>query len=219
MNIFTIEIGKWLAADTGLTADEIDSMLEIPPDPKLGDYAFPCFILSKRMKKAPAAIAADLASKFTPRALITSARAVGPYLNLSVDRPRLAQEVLKAVVAEGERYGHSALGAGKTIVIDYSSPNIAKHLALHHLRSITIGGTLYRIFQALGYRCVGINFLGDWGTNFGQLIVAYKRFGSPEMLERDAVENLNVIEQLQRWLATNVQEALALEVGLLKLRL
>jgi arginyl-tRNA synthetase len=191
MNIFTCEITHWLSSQTGLAPDALDPMIEIPPDPKLGDYAFPCFTLSKAMKKAPPAIAAELAGKFAPGPLVTSARAVGPYLNFAVDRKQLAEVVLKAVVGEGERYGRSGVGEGKTVVIEYSSPNIAKHLALHHIRSITIGGTLYRIFQALGYRPVGINFLGDWGTNFGQLIVAYKRYGSREMLERDAVENLN----------------------------
>ena len=191
MNIFTSEIANWLSIQTGLAPGALDAMIEIPPDPELGDYAFPCFTLAKPMKKAPAAIAADLAGKFAPTALVTSARAVGPYLNFSVDRRQLAEAVLKAVVGDGERYGRSNVGAGRTVVIDYSSPNIAKHLALHHIRSITIGGTLYRIFQAIGYRPIGINFLGDWGTNFGQLIVAFKRYGSPEMLENDAVENLN----------------------------
>ncbi len=191
MNIFTREISDWLRSQTGLEADAADAMLEIPPDPALGDYAFPCFTLSKTLKKAPAAVAADLAGRFRPSSAVRGARAVGPYLNFTVDRARLAEVVLKEVAAQGERYGSSDVGGGRSVVIDYSSPNIAKHLALHHIRSITIGGTLYRLFQALGYRSVGINFLGDWGTNFGQLIVAYKRFGAPEMLERDAVENLN----------------------------
>ena len=191
MNVFTQEIAAWLAAQTGLSPEQADALLEIPPNPGLGDYAFPCFALAKPMKKAPAVIAAELAGKFAPSEGIKSARPAGPYLNFSVDRQRLAETVLKTVRREGEGYGRSAVGAGKTVVIDYSSPNIAKHLALHHIRSITIGGSLYRIFRALGYRCAGVNFLGDWGTNFGQLIVAYKRYGSPDLLKQDAVEDLN----------------------------
>ena len=171
------DIVRWLAERLPLQQASIEALLEVPPSPEVGDYAFPCFTLARELKRAPAQIAAELAQSFTPNDRVLKASAAGPYLNFSVNRSLTAREVLRRIHELGTRYGHSDAGAGKTVVIDYSSPNIAKHLGVHHLRSAIIGRSLYRIFQALGYRCVGINHLGDWGTSFGKLIAAFERYG------------------------------------------
>ena len=169
------EIVRWLAAALPLDEPQVDALLAVPPSADMGDYAFPCFALARGMRKNPADIAAELAAKFSPTSGVTRAQAAGAYLNFSVDRPLMAATLLGRIHEQGERYGTSDLGAGKTIVIDYSSPNIAKHLGVHHLRSAIIGRALYRLLEAQGYRVVGINHLGDWGTSFGKLIAAFER--------------------------------------------
>lgn len=171
------ELVRWLEENLPLGAARIDQLLEIPPSADMGDFALPCFELASEMKKAPQAIAQELAEEFEPTGTLTAAEAAGPYLNLSVDRPAMAAHLLKRVHERGERYGYDDEGGRGTVVIDYSSPNIAKHLGVHHLRSAIIGRALYRIYEALGYDCVGINHLGDWGTAFGKLIAAYRRWG------------------------------------------
>jgi arginyl-tRNA synthetase len=171
------EIVRWLADSTGAEAAAVASMLEVPPSLELGDYAFPCFSLAKERRRSPKDIAAELAGKFRPTAQVTAARAAGPYLNFAVNRALVSSFLLRGIRQAGESYGSDTIGSGRTIVIDYSSPNIAKHLGVHHLRSAIIGRSLYRIFQALGYRCVGVNHLGDWGTSFGKLIAAFERYG------------------------------------------
>lgn len=187
-----VEIGQLLGALLSLEAKRVEEMLETPPDPEMGDLAFPCFVLSSREKKAPAAIAAALADKLarqrgeywekvTPR---------GPYLNFFLDAPALGRKVLQRIFREGAAYGGSAAGAGRTVVIDFSSPNIAKPFSIGHLRSTVIGHSLYLLFQALGYRCVGVNHLGDWGTQFGKIIVAFRRWGEEDALRADPVDHL-----------------------------
>jgi len=170
----------WLSENVPLERSRVSQLLGSPPSAEMGDYAFPCFALSSALKKEPGAIARELAGKFTPTAGVTAARPVGPYLNFFVDRQAMTAHVLRRVYSLGEEYGRSHVGKNRTIVIDYSSPNIAKHLGVHHLRSAIIGRSLYNIYEALGYRCVGINHLGDWGTGFGKLIAAYERWGLPE---------------------------------------
>src|SRR4030065_439939 len=143
-----------LAAKTNLSEDEIDKCIEIPPDPKMGDYAFPCFSLSKMLKKPPAKIASELADCLHPVSPVKEIKATGPYLNLFLDKVIFSEVVLKKIMHEGAAYGCDSIGAGKTVVIDYSSPNIAKHLAVHHLRSALIGNALYNIYGNLGYKCI-----------------------------------------------------------------
>ncbi len=170
----------------------VDRSLTTPPKPELGDFAFPCFVLAKKLKKAPPAIAAELAAGVSDDLkLLHRATATGPYLNLAVKRDLFAATVLKSAQHECEDYGRSNVGAGKTIVIDYSSPNIAKPFHVGHLRTTIIGSALYRVFKALGYNVVGINHLGDWGTQFGKQIVGLKRFGKP-----DDVNDLVALNQL-----------------------
>jgi arginyl-tRNA synthetase len=173
---------------------KIDALLERPPKPELGDFAFPCFQLAKELKKAPPQIAGELAEKVAGELeLLTEARALGPYLNLFVNRQEFARSILHAPGALAEDIGTSSEGEGKVVAIDFSSPNIAKPFHVGHLRSTIIGSTLYRIFASLGYECVGINHLGDWGTQFGKQIVGIKRWGEEKDLEDlDALNSLYV---------------------------
>lgn len=183
MNPFVKEITSFINEQirvefhTELSTGEIEGLLEIPPDPKMGDYAFPCFIPSKRIKRSPALISDAIAQRFTHGEYLHKVVAVGPYLNFFVQRDKFIKTALNDISKEKDGFGRTEEGGGKTIVIDYSSPNIAKHLAVHHMRSAVIGNAIYKLYSAIGYRCVGINHLGDWGTQFGQLIAAYKKWG------------------------------------------
>lgn len=162
---------------TELSEREIEGLLELPPDPEMGDYALPCFVLAKQIKKQPKIIADSLAKRFIATEYLQKTAISGPYLNFFVMKTRFIETVLNTVFQEGDCFGRTEDGKGKTVVIDYSSPNIAKHLAVHHMRSALIGRAIYNLYSALGYKCVGINHLGDWGTQFGQLIAAYKKWG------------------------------------------
>ncbi len=185
---FKYEIAKAVAACFDLDINEVYNAIEIPPDKKMGDYAFPCFKLAKVLRKAPPSIAQDILEKIQKPDFISSVEVKGAYLNFFVIKSRFVKEILDNV--NYENYGTSKIGEGKTIVIDYSSPNIAKPFHVGHLRSTVIGNALYKIYSALGYKCVGINHLGDWGTQFGKLISAYKRWGSKEAVEKDGISEL-----------------------------
>lgn len=179
MQSFRSEIVQAVARHTGLPPAEVDAALTTPPRPEMGDYAFPCFGLAKHLKKAAPELARELAAKVARElTLIEKVEAAGPYVNFRVHRIRFAEAVLRQAVKPG--YGASSEGAGKVVCIDYSSPNIAKPFHVGHLRSTIIGGALYRIYAALGYQPVGINHLGDWGTQFGKQIAGLKRWGKPE---------------------------------------
>ncbi|MCP5006062.1 MAG: arginine--tRNA ligase, partial [Planctomycetes bacterium] len=178
MNLFINKIISLLEGEISLPPDKIRALLERPPDNRMGDYALPCFSMTKQLRKAPKDIAEQLSQKLVTDDTIVQITATGPYLNFHVSKPLLLKTVLGEIADKGSSYGNSVIGRDKTIIIDYSSPNIAKHLAVHHLRSAVIGNAICNIFKALGYKCIGINHLGDWGTQFGQLIVALKRWGS-----------------------------------------
>jgi arginyl-tRNA synthetase len=190
MNAFRDHIVQYLTSRVPLDEVEIQRAIEVPPSIELGDYAFPCFPLAKSLRKAPQAIATELAAAFQPTALIKEARAAGPYVNFYVDRMAYTRAGLGAILAQGSGYGRSTEGVGKTVVIDYSSPNIAKPFGVGHLRSTVIGNALYRIHEHLGYRLIRINHLGDWGTQFGKLIVAFKRWGNDTDLTTHAIQTL-----------------------------
>ena len=178
MDVFIKNIISLLKDEMPLSAEKIEALIEIPPDIKMGDYAFPCFTVAKQLRKDPKKIASELSQKIAPNDKIIRISAHGPYLNFHVSKNMLFRTVLEDIFREGGSYGSSNLGKDKTVVIDYSSPNIAKHLAVHHLRSAVIGNAIYNLYRKLGYKCVGINHLGDWGTQFGQLIVAFKKWSS-----------------------------------------
>jgi len=188
MQQFLDAIRAALASAAGLSVDEI--RLVRPRDPKLGDAAFPCFPLAKALKQAPPAIAARLAEAVNASLEGVTATAAGPYLNFVIERTLLARTIVGDVLAQGERYGSSDEGSGKTIVIDFSSPNIAKPMSVGHLRSTVIGAALRRIFDTLGYRTVGINHIGDWGSQFGKLVAAVNRWGHTDDLESDPIKAL-----------------------------
>ena len=173
-----------------LSADEIAGLLELPPDSAMGDYAFPCFKLARSLRKAPPMIAGELV-KVINADFLSRVEAVGGYLNFFIDKALYASSVIGAVLEQGEKYGSSDMGAGKTICIDYSSINIAKRFHIGHLSTTALGNALYKIYSFLGYKCVGINHLGDWGTQFGKMIAAYKHWGSREMVEQGGVQALS----------------------------
>lgn len=186
MQLFLDQIRSAISAETGLD----EPKLERPRDAEMGDAAFPCFLLAKERKAAPPKIAQELASALNARLEGIEATATGPYLNFKIDRALLAESVLTEVATRGPEYGNSAEGNGKTIVIDLSSPNIAKPMSVGHLRSTVIGAAIQRIHNALGYKTVGINHIGDWGSQFGKLVAAVNRYGDTVDLEGEPIQSL-----------------------------
>lgn len=181
---FKTAIATAVSKATGLALEEATAQVSVPPRADMGDYAFPCFALAKSQKKAPPAVATELSLGLAGTILgVETVEAAGPFVNFRLDRARFTEAVLREAALAGPAYGRSNEGAGKVVAIDYSSPNIAKPFHVGHLRSTIIGGALYRLFSALGYQCVGINHLGDWGTQFGKQIVGLKRWGKPEDLK------------------------------------
>ena len=175
----------------GVTKEELEGLIAVPPDSSMGDYALPCFKLAKVLRKSPALIAEGIAQSYPVDEIVSEAKALNGYVNFRIDRKGLASDFLSRILKEGENYGSSEKGAGKTICIDYSSVNIAKPFHIGHLSTTVIGGALYRIFKFLGYHTVGINHLGDYGTQFGKLISAYKRWGSREEAEKGGIHAIN----------------------------
>lgn len=179
-------------ADADLPAESIRGLLAIPPDSAMGDYAFPCFSLSKQLRKAPAVIAQTLCNALQNPDL-GRAECVGAYVNIFLNRVQFAQEVISAVRSAPGAWGATQQGAGKTVCLDYSSINIAKRFHIGHLSTTMIGHALKRIYNYLGYTTVGINHLGDWGTQFGKMICAYKHWGSKEEVEQGGVDALTAL--------------------------
>jgi len=186
---FKLEIAAAVADACGIDKMDIYSKIETPPDKKMGDYAFPCFFLAKTLHKAPPLIAAEIEKKIVKPEFVSEIKTAGAYLNFFADKSFFARHVITDVLTKGKDYGCKAEN-GKTIVIDYSSPNIAKPFHVGHLRSTVIGNALYKIYSFCGWKCVGVNHLGDWGTQFGKLISAYKRWGSKEAVEKDGISEL-----------------------------
>lgn len=183
-------IAEKIKAD-GITQDDIYGMIALPPNSEMGDYALPCFKFAKIMRKAPNLIAEQIAADFQTDQTITEVSAVNGYVNFKVNKNGLAERVLADVLSKGEAYGSSDIGAGKTICIDYSSVNIAKPFHIGHLSTTVIGSALYKLFKFLGYKTVGINHLGDYGTQFGKLICAYKHWGNREEVEKGGIHAIN----------------------------
>ncbi len=173
---------------TDITPEEIAALIEIPPKPELGDFAFPCFRLAKTMHKAPQAIAAEIKDGIGRVDFLDEIKCEGAYLNFFVNKEQFIASQVQSMLKDN--YGSSAEGEGKTICIDYSSPNVAKNFHVGHLRTTIIGNALYKIYSKLGYHVERINHIGDWGTQFGKLIVAYKAWGSEEAVKKDGVAEL-----------------------------
>lgn len=173
-----------------LTLEEITALIEVPPNKEMGDYAFPCFKLAKIFRKAPNAIAEDLAGKIQPTDDINKIVNLGGYVNFFVNKESLAKKVINQVLSEKENYGKSKFGKGKTVVVEFSSPNIAKPFHIGHVRTTVIGNALSKIYQSQGYHVEKLNHLGDYGTQFGKLIVAYKLWGDKQAVEKDPIKEL-----------------------------
>ena len=184
-------IAESLCKAISLSTNEIVELLEYPPDKSLGDIAFPCFRLSKLLRKAPNMIAEELKGSF-PENNRVSVSAAGPYLNFKLTDKEYAR-ILSDIMTKGEKYGCADTGKGKTVVLDYSSPNIAKTFHIGHLPSTVIGNALKLIFDYEGYKTVSVNHLGDWGTQFGKLIVAFKKWSSKQAVEEGGVAELTKI--------------------------
>ena len=185
-------VGEMLQAaypDAQGLPEDIAALLEVPPDPAMGDYAFPCFKLSKALRMGPPMIAKKL-SEAVSRPEVARMECVGGYLNFFFNRENFARELLGAVLAAPGKWGASDAGAGKTVCLDYSSINIAKRFHIGHLSTTMIGNSLKRIYDFLGWKTVSINHLGDWGTQFGKMICAYKRWGDKETVEKGGVEEM-----------------------------
>jgi arginyl-tRNA synthetase len=181
--------------DAGLNEDDVYGFIETPQDAGLGDYAFPCFRFAKALKKAPPQIAADAAAEITGAPSADGgtgicARATGPYLNFFINRASYVRELVYDVLTMGERYGSADIGGGRRMLVEYSSPNIAKPFHIGHIRSTVIGNAIGNILSFLGYDVMRLNHLGDYGTQFGKLIVAYRRFGSREEVEASPITTL-----------------------------
>ena len=192
---FKEKIAKKIADATEINQEEIKSYIEIPKDSKNGDYAFPCFRLAKELKKAPPMIANEIKEKLDDELSknqdenIEKIEIAGGYLNFFINKIVLVVEVLKEI-SSNEQYGKSELGNGKNIIVEYSAPNIAKPFHIGHLRTTLIGNALYRVYKYLGYNTTGINHLGDYGTQFGKMIEAYKMWGNEYNLKEDPINKM-----------------------------
>ena len=184
------EISKLLLElEIGMEPDEIIKSLETPPNKEMGDFAFPCFRLSKQLRKSPVKIAKDFETKIESP-LFSKIVATGPYLNFFVDEIKFNESVLRRIFSEKQNYGSSKIGEGKNIVIDYSSTNIAKPFHIGHIRSTVIGDALKKMYRFFGYNVIAVNYLGDYGTQFGVLLSAFSKWGSKEEINKDPIREL-----------------------------
>ena len=190
---FKSEIAKKIAQVVKIEASELETYIEIPKDSTNGDFSFPCFRLAKELRKAPQVIASEIKEKLEleeSNDIIEKIDVIGGYLNFYINKNILIKEVLSEINKEKENYGASDIGKGKNIIVEYSSPNIAKEFHIGHLRTTVIGAAFYNIYKYLGYNTIGINHLGDYGTQFGKMIEGYKRWGEEYNLEENPIEEL-----------------------------
>lgn len=187
---FKDKSAELIAKAANLDKDEVISLIEVPPTFDMGDFAFPAFSLAKTMRKNPALIANEIADTIRDTEYFEKIETKGAYINFFINKKLMAKTFFEELRAEGDNYGKKNVGEGKTIVMDYSSTNIAKPFHIGHIRSTVIGDSIKRIFKFLGYKTVGINYLGDYGTQFGMLIQAYKMWGVKEKIEADPIPEL-----------------------------
>ena len=191
---FKEKIAEEISKKMDIPVKEIEEYLEIPKDNKMGDYALPCFKLAKEMKKSPIIIANEIKEQIEmPNKYIAKIEVVNGFLNIFINNKMLIENLLEEMQEKKEKYGSSTIGNGKNIIVEYSSPNIAKPFHVGHLRTTVIGRSLYNMYKFLGYNTIGINHLGDWGTQFGKLIEGYKRFGNEYNLEENPIDKLTEI--------------------------
>lgn len=188
---FKEEIAKQISEKCeGLQREEVKRAIEIPTDSKMGDYAFPCFKLAKVFRKSPQLIAEDIAEKLSDDDIFSKVEQVNAYVNMFINFERIAEETISSVIKSGDKYGESNIGNNKTIIVEFSSPNIAKPFHIGHIRSTVIGNSIYKLYEKIGYKVVRINHLGDYGTQFGKLIVAYRKWGSEDELIKEPIKSL-----------------------------
>lgn len=190
---YTQLIAEKLAKSIDLETSEIEAMLEVPAKSEMGDFALPCFKLSKILRKAPNMISDMLAESFELDENFQEVKSVNGYLNFYLNKQNASAQVLNDILAKGQDFSKSDEGRGKTICLDYSSINIAKPMHIGHLSTTVIGNALNRIYKHLGYTTVGINHLGDWGTQFGKLIVGYKLYSTPKQVDEGGIAELTRI--------------------------
>lgn len=174
----------------GVEREEILAMIESPADSKMGDYAFPCFKLAKILRKAPPMIAKTIAEAVQGENLFSKVENVNAYVNMFISKKEFAEEVVSEVISKGDDFGRSDIGGGKKVIVEYSSPNIAKPFHIGHIRSTVIGNSIYKIYDFLGYDAMRINHLGDYGTQFGKMICAYRRWGNKEDVINEPIKSL-----------------------------
>ena len=188
---FKEKIAEEISKKIDITKEKLKEYLEIPKDSKMGDYALPCFKLAKQMRKSPVDIANGIKEEIeVPNTYISKIDAINGFLNIFINNEMLVKDLLNEMENKKEAYGSSNIGNGKNIIVEYSSPNIAKPFHVGHLRTTVIGRALYNMYKFLGYNTIGINHLGDWGTQFGKLIEGYKRFGNEYNLEENPIDKL-----------------------------
>lgn len=175
--------------DIGLSSEEIYKLIEIPPQEKMGDYSFPCFQLAKTLRKNPALIATEMASTLELEDF-AEIKNVGPYINFFLDRKKFENEVINTIIEKKENFGKSDIGKGKTAIVEFSSVNIAKPFHIGHIRSTVIGDALRNIHEFLGYNTIATNYIGDYGTQFGTMIAAYKLWGDDDKLKANPIQEL-----------------------------
>lgn len=174
----------------GLTAEELQAMIEVPADNKMGDYAFPCFKLAKVLRKAPPMIAKGIAEQIADNEIFEKVEQVNAYVNMFISREAYVKDIVSEVIEKGDDFGRSEIGEGKKVIVEYSSPNIAKPFHIGHIRSTVIGNSIYKIYDFLGYDTMRINHLGDYGTQFGKMICAYRRWGNKEDVIAEPIKTL-----------------------------
>lgn len=174
----------------GLEVSEIRDMVEVPADSKMGDYAFPCFKLAKLLRKAPPLIAKSIAEQIESDGIFEKVESVNAYVNMFISRDAFIDDVVKEVITKGDAFGSSDMGAGRKVIVEYSSPNIAKPFHIGHIRSTVIGNSIYKIYDFLGYDAFRINHLGDYGTQFGKMICAYRHWGNKEDVINEPIKTL-----------------------------
>jgi len=191
---FKNEMAKIISKITNIDVNELEGYIEIPPDENMGDYAFPCFKLAKELRKAPPVIANELKEKIeVENEILDKVEVVGGYLNFYINKNSLIKNTIEEVDSKGEEYGKAQIGKGKNVVIDYSHPNIAKPFHIGHLRSTVIGQALYNLYSYIGYDVKGLNYLGDYGTQFGKMIEGYKLWGKEYNIDENPIEELTKI--------------------------
>ena len=183
------KVAEVIKSNVDIELEDIEKLIEIPPKSEMGDYAFPCFQLAKILRRDPNIIAKELKNKLN-KDIFENVKNVGAYVNFFIDKSEFIKNTLEKILLEGGDYGSSNIGEGKTICIEYSSPNIGKQFQMGDLFSTLIGNSLYKLFEKEGYKVERLNYLGDWGSKFGKLISAYKRWGNEEALENDVIEEL-----------------------------